>query len=353
MRSPRRTWGTVAVMALLVACAPDGGASDRDGPGGAPAATDERHQDVQPEPDRGSEDAAPDAAAADAPPPIPPAYELHDDEIAPEAKQVAVDLVAALTTYERDEDLPTVAARAAGGDEDLAAHLATAAARLHHDGAWSRGEVGYPQLGGLEPTSASVMVAVDVQVGLPSGEVDERRLVLDVRVRRDRADSWQVDELASDGGRPVERPGDVSAAAAAVLDHPDLHLPDTARWDVQRGIVDDELLAVMARLADHTPYGVLVFDTGHPWNVFGTDRPSKHSEGRAVDIYRVDGRPVIEQRDDGSDVLRAVEWLYEQPEIAEIGSPWALDDRGGRSFTDDLHQDHLHVAVYRPAQPRP
>lgn len=35
----------------------------------------------------------------------------------------------------------------------------------------------------------------------------------------------------------------------------------------------------------------------------------------------------------------------DQPEVSQIGAPWALDGYGGRSFTDVVHQDHLHVGV--------
>ena len=31
--------------------------------------------------------------------------------------------------------------------------------------------------------------------------------------------------------------------------------------------------------------------------------------------------------------------------VSEVGSPWALDGYGGRSFTDDVHLDHVHIGV--------
>ena len=228
-------------------------------------------------------------------------------------------------------------------------------APIVHEGTWSRGRVVYPQLGGLEARRAAVIVVVEQTIGDVDGPRTETR-VMDVRVRRDGPDApWRVEEVASVGGAPVERPDDLSDAATAVLDHPDIELPDSARWDVHRGEVDDDLLALMARMADHQPYGVVVLITGHSWNVFGTDRPSKHSEGRAVDLHRLaaDGPLVIEDRSTGSPTHDLVRWLYDQPEVAEIGSPWALDGFGGRSFTDDLHQDHLHIGTYRPGDERP
>ena len=50
----------------------------------------------------------------------------------------------------------------------------------------------------------------------------------------------------------------------------------------------------------------------------------------------------------GTGPYRFVEWLYEQPEVKQIGSPWALDGFGGRSFTDIVHQDHIHIAIENP-----
>jgi NAD(P)H-flavin reductase len=81
--------------------------------------------------------------------------------------------------------------------------------------------------------------------------------------------------------------------------------------------------------------------------VFGTDRQSDHTRGRAVDIYRLDQTLVIDDRAEGSFTHQIVKWLYDQPEIRQIGSPWRLEGPRGRSFTDRLHQDHLHVAVAR------
>jgi hypothetical protein len=361
----RRPLASLLSLALLVvACAaPDVGTQP-------PAPTDETagpDADADPEEDAAEEPDEPDGDEGEEdaddgeedpdgpvePPPAEPGYELDADETAPEAKQVAVDLVEALTTYEEGDDLGSVVARAAADDPELEEQLEDVAAPLYEDGAWSRGTIVYPQLAGLEPDEVPVMVVVEQRIGTLDGEVEEVSRVLDVRTRRAEAGGWYVEELASAGGEPVERPDDLPSPAEAVLDHPDIELPDTARWDIHAGAVDEELLRVMVRIADHVPYGVVVIDTGHPWNVWGTERASKHSEGLAVDVYRLDGPLVIQDRADGSQLHEFVRWLYDQPEIAEIGSPWALDGFGGRSFSDELHQDHVHIGVYRPGQSRP
>lgn len=278
-------------------------------------------------------------AHASAPDPAGP-YELSPAEMLPEAKSLAAGFVQALITYEAEEPASEIAARASEGRRS-ALLLAAAAPVLHLD-AWSRGEIVYPQLGGFTDEAASVMVVAKQTVGLPDGEVFEESRTFDVRLAIEDG-VWVFDRLASAGGRPVERPGELSDEAAAVLDDERIELPDTARWDIHREAVQPTLLELMALMAERSEYGVVVLDTGHPWEVFGTDRQSRHSVGRAVDVYRLDGPHVIDDRQDGSRTQEFVRWLYEQPEMTNMGAPWALDERGGRSFTDDLHQDHLHV----------
>ena len=114
---------------------------------------------------------------------------------------------------------------------------------------------------------------------------------------------------------------------------------------IHAGTVSDALLQTMADLAERTPYGVVTLSNGHPHNVFGTDRQSNHTRGRAVDIYRLGPTRVIDDREPASATHEVVTWLYDLPALSELGSPWALDGYGGRSFTDTVHQDHLHVGV--------
>jgi hypothetical protein len=275
-------------------------------------------------------------------------FELSPDEMLPNAKQLAADVVQTLLTYEPDDTAAAIAERVAG--EDRAPELVVSAARLLHEGAWSRGEIVYPQLGGFTDTSASVMVVARQTVGSADGEVRDETRTLDVRLVIE-DDEWVFDDLASAGGRPVERPSDLSDEAAAVVDDDRIELPDTARWDIYRGVIGHDLLALMALMAERSEYGVIVLDTGHPWEVFGTDRQSRHSLGRAVDLYRVGDANVIDDREEGSETHDFMEWLYEQSEMTNMGGPWALDDFGGRSFTDDLHQDHLHIEANRRSQP--
>jgi hypothetical protein len=363
VRSPLR-WFRASLVAVassavvLAACAGQT-SGDVEAPGSQSASETERPGDgsdpddsSDPDDDRGLEVTDPSRAddAGDddtrqvslhepAPAPAEP-YELSPDEMLPATKRLASDVVQQLLTYE-PQDTPRETVGAAVGEDGVPDLLVKVTPLMHRD-AWSRGEIVYPQLGGFTDTSASVMVVARQSVGLPDGRTFEESRTFDVRLAIEDGD-WVFDDLASVGGRPVERPADLSAAATAVVDDERIELPDTARWDIYRGVIQEPLLELMSLIADRTDYGVIVLDTGHPWEVFGTDRQSRHSKGRAVDLYRLDGPNVIDDREEGSGTHEFVQWLYEQPEMTNMGSPWALDDFGGRSFTDDLHQDHLHI----------
>ena len=275
------------------------------------------------------------------PPPVEAPFALSEAEVYPNAKRLASDIAQALTTYEPDQSMEEVVVDLdAVVDPD---QLAEQARDLHEPGAWSRGRVIYPQLGGVTADRVSVMVTTEQRIGDAAEERRETR-TLDVRLRL-REGAWVVESLASDGGGPLPLPDDLPDEARAVLEDPRIELPDSARWDIIAGEVSPQLLRLMARAADQAPYGVVVLSTGHPFEVFGTDRQSFHTKGRAVDIYRVGDRLVIDDREEGSATYRFLEWFYDQPEVSQVGAPWALDGYGGRSFTDVVHQDHLHVSV--------
>lgn len=216
---------------------------------------------------------------------------------------------------------------------------------LHVPGAAARSRLVYPQLGGLTDDRISVMVLVEQQIALPDRILIAER-TLDIRLRLS-GGRWQFERLASAGGVPVPPPGTLSPEAEAVLSDPRIQLPDSARWDIYSGLISPNLLRVMARLAEITPYGVATLSEGHPYEVFGTPRQSDHTRGRAVDIYRIGDSFVIDDRAIGSYTYQIALWLLEQPEIRQIGGPWRIEGQPqGRSFTDIVHQDHLHLAVH-------
>ena len=113
--------------------------------------------------------------------------------------------------------------------------------------------------------------------------------------------------------------------------------------------LDRRVRTLLVAAADRQPIRVSCLRTGHSWFVKGTRRVSNHSVWRAVDVDRVDGRPVSPSN---TAARRLALWIGRgragvQP--SEVGSPWRF---GGRPwFTDAGHQGHLHVGFPGPTQP--
>lgn len=270
----------------------------------------------------------------------PPAvYVPLAGEPEPEVKQLASDVLQSIGTYAiGGGTAAAAAARLAGRGSDA---VIDAAAPLLLPTAASAVEIVYPQLGGLTETEASVMVVFRHRV-LLSGEEQLVTRTADVRLVRGSA-GWSVSTIASLGGDPVSV-GALTPAAQAVLDSDRVELPDSARWDIEAGRIDTRVLDLLARLAADHNLSVTVLATGHPHNVFATQSVSNHTVGRGVDIWAVDGQPVVSQRDPSGPLHALVAQLLAEG-VTELGSPWDLDGPGvGASFTNTVHQDHLHLA---------
>lgn len=142
--------------------------------------------------------------------------------------------------------------------------------------------------------------------------------------------------------------GDRAALAQAVLSHPNLELRPEAEADVRAGIVDPRLLACLLTLAERFPLaGVGPFQTGHSYYVAGSNRPSNHSFGRAVDIGAVAGELVSPANGAARQATLAAAALPAPLRPSEIGSPFAELEQLPGLFTDAAHQDHLHLGYDR------
>ena len=278
-------------------------------------------------------------AAADAPQaprlkPVAP-YRPPETEVFPNAKQVAGRLAQRVTTYDPDDsasDAPTASTSGRGTPRSAQA--------LKRPGWQSRGRVVYPQMCGVTATRACVMVVTEQLSASPTGERSRVTRTLDVRLRLD-AGRWKFAALESIGGRSVARPPRLGKSAKAVIDHPRIVMSDSARWDIYRGEIDPRLLDSLATAARDYELGISTFSDGHPKNVYGTDRLSAHSAGSAVDIYAVDGVPVVDQRDIGTPAYELAQ-EFSAAGATQLGSPWIFQGTGA-SFTDAIHADHLHL----------
>lgn len=135
------------------------------------------------------------------------------------------------------------------------------------------------------------------------------------------------------------------ALEQAVLNHPSIDLRGPARSDIEHGLVDARVLAVLLVLAERhelTSVGPIV--SAHSYYVKGTTRPSNHAFGRAVDIAAVDGVPVSPDNSGALDALMMLGSLQPPLRPAEIGAPWPVRFEGITTFTK-AHADHLHIAV--------
>lgn len=316
------------VAASLIACGGDAGAS------GDPT-------DPAPESDSTTTSVATTVPTTTTTLPAPIGYTPLAGEMAPDAKQVASDIVVAAASYPVGDGTVEAAAdrlSAIGADPALAEQMA---ALLVADAAASA-EIVYPQLGGL--TASDVAVILVVRQWLNDGQ-GLRSVTRTLDIRTSLVDGrWAVTAIPSTGGSPPTTPTDLSDAARRVLESPALDLPDSSRWDIEAGRMDDRTLLALLDAATVADLSVTVLISGHSPQVFGTNRTSNHAEGRAVDIWAIDGIPVISLRDQGSPAFAVAQRLFDGP-VDELGSPWAFG--AGRSFTDDLHQDHLHLGFDR------
>jgi len=138
--------------------------------------------------------------------------------------------------------------------------------------------------------------------------------------------------------------GDPNALQRAVLSNPNIELHPEAEADVAARRVDPRVLAALLALSQRFSLAdVGPFVTGHSYYVAGTNRPSNHAFGRAVDIGSIDGELVSPSNGAARQAALALASLPAPRRPDEIGSPFADLDRLPGLFSDADHQDHLHL----------
>lgn len=287
--------------------------------------------------------AAADTTTSTAPLPPPTPWAPSPQETQPQLKQRAALAVQTIDTYDLGDGTPEAAASrltSAG----LAPTLGSSAGSLLDPNRASSARVIYPQLGGLTATAASVMVVTEIHAQDVDGRRSRSTRVVDVRLTRG-AGQWEVAAIASDGQGPA--PTDTPIAGAlTLLEERRVQLPGSAVADLRSGHIDPRVVDLLVRLAAKWRLSVSVLSTGHPPNVFGTNRTSNHTAGRGVDIWAVDDIPVIDQQ--RSSGLTALVNEALALGATEIGAPFDTDGLGGRMFTNEVHLDHLHLAFRGP-----
>ncbi len=128
----------------------------------------------------------------------------------------------------------------------------------------------------------------------------------------------------------------------AVLENPSINLTSMAQQDLASGMIDPRILDVVEFAAQEHTISISVFSTGHPFGptldgLGYAGYPNAHYFGRAVDIYEVDGASVTSGNAAAQSLAQSI---FDNFGPAELGSPWTF---GEGSFSDALHQDHIHV----------
>ena len=265
-------------------------------------------------------------------------YRVLRGEVEPACKVAAARAVTTALTWTPGERGTGLSGRLhdAGALPSLA-HDLDALVKEHHASAL---EIVYPQYGGLSRADASVILVARQTWRTSAGALPQvRDLTLDIRLRK-LAGRWAA-ERAYVPTLPPAGTGQ-SQAAQRLLRNEALVFPAAATADLLGGLTDPRLAAMLERLSRRWRLHVQVLRSGHPRNVYGTRRVSNHTKGRAVDVWAIDGIPVVRQR---ASVCSAVMRDAAAAGADEIGGPVAPDGRSGHRpfFTNALHRDHLHL----------
>jgi len=263
----------------------------------------------------------------------------HPAEETPAAKLRATRLVETACAWEPGES-GVAAARRRIANRGYDPALVQGLAPLLSDGTAAAVEVVNAQYGGILPTTASVLMVVNQWVLGEDDRVKAGGTSLDVRLALRALEGrnvWTVTEVRP--ARPKQSVAEVSPVARRVLNDDRIGLPYAARLDIESGGISDSVLTAMRALAKDFRYDVSVIQSGHPIRVFGTDRRSNHTDGNAVDVWAIDGRPVIKG---GPTVVRFMEAAADVGPY-QIGGPSNLDGSGTLYFADATHLDHVHL----------
>lgn len=161
--------------------------------------------------------------------------------------------------------------------------------------------------------------------------------------------NWYVDLVLEHAARYAAAAVTANPDAAALMANPRVTLTTRVRDDLQAGIVDPRVVAVLSALAERHTIAVSVLRSGHTKYVAGTTSVSNHWCGQAADVWLVDGQRVSPGH---ASARAAAQWLggLSGPlRPTEVGTPWG-DLVGGGFFSDRNHQGHLHIG-YGPRCP--
>ncbi|MFI6697754.1 hypothetical protein ACIBJC_02050 [Streptomyces sp. NPDC050509] len=279
------------------------------------------------------------AVATRSPVPLPTTtpWRPDRDDVDPAVKLRAVQVVEAIGAWPAGQG-GAAAARRRVAALGAAPALVDAAGALLPAADEAALQVVDAQYGGILADSASVLVVCRQWTQEhPTGTTGT---TVDVRLSRARP-RWEVTALHP--ARPGAAVPALPAAARQVLKEPRITLPPAAEADIRSGHIHESVLRALLRLAGTYRMYVSVIRSGHPLDVFGTDRPSDHPRGRAFDVWQIDGHAVV----DPATSRRLVEAFMRDAAAAgsyNVGGPVQLSGgAAGQFFSDATHHDHVHA----------
>lgn len=131
-----------------------------------------------------------------------------------------------------------------------------------------------------------------------------------------------------------------------VLSNPRITLTRNARRDLEQGLVDQRVVALLAEIGRRHDIAVSVLRSGHSRCVGGSEYAgcsvSNHFFGRGADIYKIDGNLVTQNNDAARELTLWLNSVEQDYRPGEIGSPFS-DLTAGPLFSDEDHTDHIHI----------
>lgn len=161
--------------------------------------------------------------------------------------------------------------------------------------------------------------------------------------------NWYVDLVLEHAAGYAEAVFVPDPDAAALLENPRIALTPRVRDDLQSGVVDPRVVAVLSAMSARHTLSVSVMRSGHSKHVAGTSRISNHWCGQAADVWMIDGQRVSPRHPSARAAAGWLRSLTGPMRPTEVGTPWA-DLAGGGFFSDRHHQGHLHIG-YGPRCP--
>lgn len=269
------------------------------------------------------------------------AWQPAASEVSPAVKLRAVRLLEAIAAWpDGGQGLAAARARVAALGYDP--RLADQAAGLLTASTQATVRVVDAQYGGILSSSSSVLVVLQQwTLGADGHTVVAGGTTVDVRLVR-ASPAWRVTALHP--AAPGPPAASLSAGASSLLTSPRLHLPVAARADIRSGTISAGVLGALRGLVARHVVDVSVVKSGHPLYVFGTSRRSDHPRGHAVDVWAIDGHPVVDPANRA--LVESVMRLGIALGAYQVGGPVDLDGGGSHYFSDNTHHDHIHLGFH-------